>query len=32
MDDETLDEVLGRGVLDRSGDQPAVEVPLDRDL
>ena len=33
MDDETLDEVLGRGALDRSGDeQPAVEVPLDRDL
>ena len=33
MDDSTLDEVLGRGRLDRvAGDMPAGGIPLDRDL
>ena len=33
MDDATLDEVLGRGRLDRvAGDMPAGGIPLDRDL
>ena len=33
MDDETLDEVLGRGSMDRAGDGiPLGGIPLDRDL
>ena len=33
MDDEVLDEVLGRGAHDRGADDPVPEgVPLDRDL
>jgi 3-methyl-2-oxobutanoate hydroxymethyltransferase len=33
MDDATLDEVLGRGSLDRAtGDVPVGGIPLDRDL
>jgi 3-methyl-2-oxobutanoate hydroxymethyltransferase len=33
MDDGTLDEVLGRGALDRfEADMPAGGIPLDRDL
>jgi 3-methyl-2-oxobutanoate hydroxymethyltransferase len=32
MDDAVLDDVLGRSPLDRGEMEPAVEVPLDRDL
>jgi len=33
MDDETLDEVLGRGSMDRAADGiPSGGIPLDRDL
>jgi 3-methyl-2-oxobutanoate hydroxymethyltransferase len=32
MDDSVLDDVLGRSPLDRGEMEPAVEVPLDRDL
>jgi 3-methyl-2-oxobutanoate hydroxymethyltransferase len=32
MDDAVLDEVLGRGVLDQAGQEPAAGIPLDRDL
>jgi 3-methyl-2-oxobutanoate hydroxymethyltransferase len=32
MDDEVLEEALGRGELDRGGELPAGGIPLDRDL
>ena len=33
MDDATLDEVLGRGTMDRADDAiPLGGIPLDRDL
>jgi 3-methyl-2-oxobutanoate hydroxymethyltransferase len=32
MDDAVLDEVLGRGALDRSASLPVGGIPLDRDL
>jgi 3-methyl-2-oxobutanoate hydroxymethyltransferase len=32
MDDETLDEVLGKGELDRASRMPVGGIPLDRDL
>ena len=32
LDDATLDEVLGRGSLDRAEDVPVRGIPLDRDL
>jgi hypothetical protein len=33
MDDETLDEVLGRGSMDRAeSPMPLGGIPLDRDL
>jgi 3-methyl-2-oxobutanoate hydroxymethyltransferase len=32
MDDEVLDEVLGRSAHDRESDVPAQGIPLDRDL
>jgi hypothetical protein len=32
MDDETLDEVLGKGELDRASGMPVGGIPLDRDL
>jgi hypothetical protein len=33
MDDETLDEVLGRGSMDRAAAKiPSGGIPLDRDL
>ncbi len=32
MSDEVLDEVLGRGSIDRDADIPAGGIPLDRDL
>jgi 3-methyl-2-oxobutanoate hydroxymethyltransferase len=32
MDDATLDEVLGRGSMDRAAEIPSGGIPLDRDL
>ncbi len=32
MSEDVLDEVLGRGAIDRDADNPAEGIPLDRDL